>query len=411
MAAIDATQALLSTAWAALGGDEALLAGVRISGDPRGLLPSSLHALPAVVAAVATSTLAASVLEATVRGGSPAPVQVDVEHVAVCARSERYAVANGVPAAVRFAPLSRFWRTADGWLRLHANYAWHRDRALAVLDCEDRVDSVADAVGRWRGVDLEDALAAAAAVGFAVRTPADWDSHEHGKAVASLPVLRTVHGTDPGRLRHPGPPRVLDLTRVIAGPVATRTLAAWGADVLRVDSDHLPENADQAVDGLVGKASTFLDLSSGSGRATLDGLLAQADVLVAGYRPAWPGSAWPQASSSSAIRTCRWCTCPPGVPSGRGRDDAGSTRWSSAPPGSPRSKVTTSVRAPYRLRSWTMRRDTCRRPQRCSPSLARTPASPPVRRRCRSPRPRTGSGVSAAVSRRPHAIRIPPGTW
>lgn len=286
MAPAEATRALLSRAWAALGGEETLLSRVRITGDARGLLPSSLHALPAVAAAVASSTLAASVLEATVRDGRPAPIEIDLEHVAVCARSERYAVAHGRPVDVGFAPLSRFWRTSDGWLRLHANYSWHRDRALMVLGCDDRVDSVADAVSGWRCADLEDALAAAGAVGFAVRTPSEWAVHEQGKAVASLPLLGTLTRTTPARPRRHGPPRVLDLTRVIAGPVATRTLAAWGADVLRIDSEALPENPDQAVDGLVGKASAFLDLSSGSGRATLDGLLAQADVLVAGYRPA-----------------------------------------------------------------------------------------------------------------------------
>jgi crotonobetainyl-CoA:carnitine CoA-transferase CaiB-like acyl-CoA transferase len=79
--------------------------------------------------------------------------------------------------------------------------------------------------------------------------------------------------------------RVLDLTRVIAGPVATRTLAAWGADVLRVDPPHLPEIPAQALDTLPGKRSALLDLSEPPGRARLEELLAVADVLIQGYRP------------------------------------------------------------------------------------------------------------------------------
>lgn len=104
-----------------------------------------------MLAAVAASTLAASVLDAARSKRAPARVLIDAEHVAVAARSERYAV-NGVSRpANRFAPLSRFWRTADGWLRLHANYPWHRDRALRVLECDATVDAVGSAILGWRG--------------------------------------------------------------------------------------------------------------------------------------------------------------------------------------------------------------------------------------------------------------------
>jgi crotonobetainyl-CoA:carnitine CoA-transferase CaiB-like acyl-CoA transferase len=78
---------------------------------------------------------------------------------------------------------------------------------------------------------------------------------------------------------------VLDLTRVIAGPVATRMLAAWGAQVLRLDSPRLPELPASAVDTLPGKASAFLDLAEPAGGARLEELLAQAHVVVLGYRP------------------------------------------------------------------------------------------------------------------------------
>ncbi|MDQ3628312.1 MAG: CoA transferase [Actinomycetota bacterium] len=289
MAQSVSTAALLGNAWAALGGDPDLLASVEVTGDDEGLLPSSLEALPAMLAAVSASTLAASVLDAARAGARTSPVRVDAEHVAVAARSERYARRDGADEAELFAPLSRFWRTGDGWLRLHANYAWHRERALSVLGCGDRAQDVEEAIGEWRSEDLEDALAAAGALGFAVRTLREWREHPHGSAVASLPLLDSTAGTAPGRRTTPARVaaglRVLDLTRVIAGPVATRTLAAWGADVLRIDSPHLPEIPAQALDTLPGKRSAQLDLSEPAGRMHLQNLLGRADVLVQGYRP------------------------------------------------------------------------------------------------------------------------------
>lgn len=137
-------------------------------------------------------------------------------------------------------------------MRLHANYPWHRERALEVLGCDGRPEEVAQAVRSWAGEALEDALAAAGALGFAVRDARAWRSHPQGRAVAELPLLQTRFGAIPGRVGSPGRAaaglRVLDLTRVIAGPVATRTVAAWGAQVLRLDSPDLAEIPAQAVD-------------------------------------------------------------------------------------------------------------------------------------------------------------------
>ncbi|SDY32575.1 CoA-transferase family III [Modestobacter sp. DSM 44400] len=280
------TRALLDLAWASLGGAPELPHHVRTTGDPAGLLPSTQPALPAMVAAVGASTLAAAVLDAARCGSAVPPVDLDVEHVAMAARSERYARRGGTAATDLFAPLSRFWATGDGWLRLHANYAWHQERALQVLGCADDPDAVAAAVRTWRGADLEDALADAGGLGAAVRTRAEWLAHPQSRAVAARPLARACPGTGAARPLGPGRAaegvRVLDLTRVIAGPVATRTLAAWGAQVLRLDSPRLPELPAHAVDTLPGKASATLDLAD---TVRLERLLAAADVVVQGYRP------------------------------------------------------------------------------------------------------------------------------
>lgn len=284
-----AVRLLMRQAWATLGGEPELLDLVQLTGQPVGLLPSTLAALPAMTAAVAVSTLAAGVLDRSRGSSSWAPVVVDVEHVAVVARSERYARVEGVAEVDLFAPLSRFFPTADGWVRLHANYPWHRQRALSVLGCADRPQDVERAVRGWSGEALEDALAAAGALGYAVRDAQVWRIHPQGRAVAALPLLQTRVAQTPGRVAPSGRAaaglRVLDLTRVIAGPVATRVVAGWGGQVLRLDSPDLPEIPAQAVDTLAGKLSAQLDLRQPDGRARMEELLAQADLLVQGYRP------------------------------------------------------------------------------------------------------------------------------
>ena len=273
------TQLLLNTAWDALGGASA---PVEIHDIRAGLLPSRLAALPAATAAIATATLAAAELAGS--GG----VVVDADHVSLAVRSERYARLGDRETLDPFAPLSKFWRTADGWLRLHANYPWHKARALAVLGCSDDLVSVENAARAWPGEALETALADAGGAGYFVRSPDEWAAHPQGLALSGLPLLEVTSASadpkSPSSAAGPaGGVRVLDLTRVIAGPVATRMLAAYGADVLRVDPPFLPEVS--TLDTLPGKRSTFLDLRHRTDRARFDELLTTADVVVHGYRP------------------------------------------------------------------------------------------------------------------------------
>jgi CoA-transferase family III len=260
---------VLDSLWAALGGDHRELARLEVSG-PRTTLTSTFAVTEAAAAAVGASLLAAT-------PGAGVRVAVDTRQLAVAVRSERYVRRDGRPGGNPFDPLSTFHRTADGWLRLHANYAWHREAALRVLDCAEEEGDAPAAIAEWKAVDLETALHAAGGVGAAVRTEAQWRA-----AAGPPPPLVERRDLAPAAPRPARPLRVLDLTRVIAGPVATRTLAAHGADVLRLDAPHLPEIPLQAWDMLPGKRSALLDLHDAD---TRERLLAGADVVVAGYRP------------------------------------------------------------------------------------------------------------------------------
>jgi crotonobetainyl-CoA:carnitine CoA-transferase CaiB-like acyl-CoA transferase len=221
---------------------------------------------------------------------APEAVLVDREHVAIAGRSEHYARSSAVEKSERMSPLSLFWETADGrWFRLHGEYPWHHERALRVLGCEDRHRAVKQAVATWQAEDLENALADRGALGYAVRTEQEWSGHPQGQAVAALPLLETKVGSGLGRDLGAGRVatglRVLDLTRVLAGPIATRTFAAWGAEVLRIDCPRLPELPVHAMDTMSGKRSATLDLADPGDRTRFEGLLREADLLVHGYRP------------------------------------------------------------------------------------------------------------------------------
>lgn len=279
-------------AWSALGGDPALLR--RVTATVReGALVGRLPVRESARICVGVCALAAAELAARREGLARVPgVRVDDGAVATAFTSERHLrVAGREP--VSFAPLSRFWRTADGWLRTHANYPHHRRRLLAALDLPDDPARVAAALGERSAPDAEEAVYAAGGLAVALRTPAQWAAHEQGAAVARRPLVEHERlDSAPARALAPAPGnlaspaaglRVLDLTRVVAGPVATRTLALLGADVLRVDPPGLPELPDQHADTGFGKRSAALDLTSG--RAEFEELLARADVVVTGYRP------------------------------------------------------------------------------------------------------------------------------
>ncbi|MER6133262.1 CoA transferase [Streptomyces sp. NPDC001815] len=282
-------------AWAALGGDPALPS--RISTVVRhGTLESRLPVRELARACVGVCALAAAELGARRAGRPDVPgVRVDDGALATAFVSERHLLVDG-RAPVAFAPLSRLWRTSDGWVRTHANYPHHRSRLLGALGLPaDTADaaSVAAVLAERPALEVEETVCAAGGLAVAARTAQEWARHPQGVAVAGRPLVerarldsagtRGLAPAGPGPILPAAGLRVLDLTRVIAGPVATRTLALLGADVLRVDPPGLPELADQHADTGFGKRSATLDLTTG--RRAFEELLAAADVVVTGYRP------------------------------------------------------------------------------------------------------------------------------
>ncbi|GHI08728.1 CoA-transferase [Streptomyces cellostaticus] len=283
-------------AWSVLGGDPAL--AERVTSVVReGALAARLPVRRLARACVGACALAAAELGAQRAGLTEVPgALVDDGAVAAAFHSERLLQVDG-RAPVAFAPLSRFWQTADGWVRTHANYPHHRARLLRALDLPDgaSVEEVAARLAERPALEVEETVYGAGGLAVALRTPKEWAAHEQAAEVAARPLVeRERLDSTHARVLTPLAPeaspllpaaglRVLDLTRVLAGPVATRTLALLGAEVLRVDAPQLPELADQHADTGFGKRSATLDLTAD--RDTFEKLLASADVVVTGYRP------------------------------------------------------------------------------------------------------------------------------
>ena len=263
--------------------------------EPGALLSARVPAATLALASVATVEAAADRLRQAMDLPRRA-IEISAERVAAAVSSDRLLRVDGRPID-GFAPLSGFFATADGWIRTHANYPHHRRRLLAALGLPDSTDRDAfvGAVASRNAQEVEDLAVAGGAIAVRVRREDEWAESEPGKASRQQALVEVTarpgraDGTLPDHARTAARPlaglRVLDLTRVIAGPVATRTLALLGAQVLRVDPTALDEIGVQHTDTGQGKTTTQLDLDDPTDRTVFDRLLASADVLVTGYRP------------------------------------------------------------------------------------------------------------------------------
>ncbi|PTR27602.1 CoA transferase family III [Rhodococcus sp. OK519] len=255
-------------------------------------LTARLPAYDLAVTAVSAFTSAANALRVQA-GLPPHSSTVQPERIAASFSGDRVFRRDGEPVTA-FAELSGFFETADGWIRTHANYPHHRVRLLSALGLTDECDRdrFARHVATLSAAHVEDLAAANGAIAVRVRTEREWASSEPGTAAASGDLVTTdarPDRGDPGVSGTATAPlagvRVLDLTRVIAGPVASRALALLGAEVLRIDPPQLPEIGWQHLENGQGKRSALLDLRDGRELERFRDLLARADVLLTGYRP------------------------------------------------------------------------------------------------------------------------------
>lgn len=258
----------------------------RISVIGDGSLPSCFPVTDLAVASIAAAALALTCLPW--KESSPDTITVDRRLSSLWFGFSLRPRGWNMPAA--WDPIAGDYETADGWIRLHTNAPHHRTAALSVLGCEATRDAVSAAVARWPAAQLEISIVAAGGAAAMMRTREDWNSHPQGAAVNAEPLVALVPGEmlkPPTWTSHPKRPlhgiRVLDLTRVLAGPVATRFLAGLGAEVLRVDPPDW-EEPGIIPEITLGKRCTRLDLRNGNDRRRFRELLASADVLVHGYR-------------------------------------------------------------------------------------------------------------------------------
>jgi crotonobetainyl-CoA:carnitine CoA-transferase CaiB-like acyl-CoA transferase len=195
------------------------------------------------------------------------------------------------PAMLRSGVLG-FHPTKDGrHVLLHPSFPPGTERILRALGCVAEPESVKAACLSKTAQQIEDAVADERGCAGVVRTPEEWDASEQGRQLAARPAVEVIKIADSPP--EPLPPdgdmplsgvRVLDMTRVLAGPTCARTLAQYGADVLYLASPKLPASTGFLPDTNHGKLSAWLDLEEAGGRERLRELLLSADVFSQGYR-------------------------------------------------------------------------------------------------------------------------------
>ncbi len=268
------------------------LARVKLDGtDP--VLPSSFAVGTAAQVSMAAAASMAAVI-GTHHGLPEQSVTVDMLEAAI--ECTGHFTLDDVETP-KFAELSGLYQCRDGWLRLHANFEHHRDAALQVAGLATGATTARSALEAktlyWDKQALEDAILDNGGACAVVRTFDEWDATPQANAVSQLPLVE-ITKTGDAKPRTVDPLsncqqplsgiRILDLTRILAGPVCGKTLAAYGADVMLINSPALP-NIDSIIETSRGKLSAHIDLKKTTDKNKLHNLLMDTDALVQGYRP------------------------------------------------------------------------------------------------------------------------------
>lgn len=260
---------------------------------PQAVLPSSFAVTEAAGALVGAVGVAIDRVAQVRAKSSPNRVSVDLVHAGLAFQSERHLRFED-DAPQLWDGLAGYYPVKDGSVQFHTNFDHHRLAVLTALGLApdaDRAAVEAAVIDRTR-FEVEDLVTAQGGIAAAVREVDEWDRHPHARTPETSTPLTIERETGPARSLGSAPLdrplaglRVLDLTRIIAGPVCTRTLAAYGADVLRVGAVNLPVVRSILADSTLGKRFCHLDLDDGASRHALLRLAADADVVVAGFRP------------------------------------------------------------------------------------------------------------------------------
>lgn len=273
------------------GWNEDRLDDLMITGGSDPILPTSFRIGDTSTAALSAVGLAVSDLWES-KTGRKQRVSVDARRATASLRSGKYMQMDGAGVSTERNMVMGTYPTKDGrWSYLHCNFPNHRAAALSVLGVNEDRDEVTKAVAKWDAFDLEEAIIEARGAGGMVRSMEEWAIHPQAAAIASLPLMDIVKIADsppeplPDGSRPLSGVRVLDLTRVLAGPTCARTLAEHGADVMKITAGHLPNIGYQEYDTGHGKLNATLDLRDGRQMETLRGLVRQTDVFSQGYRP------------------------------------------------------------------------------------------------------------------------------
>lgn len=284
--------------WTELGLPENALKSLRLVEDAN-LFSSSFKVGHLAQASIALSALAAALIW-SFRTSRPVPeVSISKEHTCAEFISERLCTLNGKQRSSPVGNLGGFHKTADGYVRVHDGFPHHLENALTLLDLWPRSlypnrDEVELKMTKWKAAELEKAAFEHEAVIVALRSIQEWDALPQAQAVTDFPIrLQMIGQSPPVPLASSADEiknclqgvRVVEMTRVIAGPVAGRTLAAHGADVLWVTSPTLPNQPELDIDTARGKRTIQLDIKKPQDRAQLLELIRTADVFLSSYRP------------------------------------------------------------------------------------------------------------------------------
>ena len=281
---------------------------IQISGGTDPVLPTPFKITETSTAALSAVGLAINDLW-EIRTGKRQDIGINSRQATASLRSGKYMDMDQAPVSTERNPVMGVYPAKNGrWSYLHCNFPNHRAAALQVLGVSEDKEEVRRAVSQWDALELEEAIIAAKGAGGMVRSMEEWAHHPQAAAIGSLPLMEIIKIADspPEPLPEGDRPlsgvRVLDLTRVLAGPTCARTMAEHGADVLKITASHLPNIGYQEYDTGHGKLSANLDLRDNSDLETLHGLIRDTDIFSQGYRPGTLGDRGLSPESLAKIR-------------------------------------------------------------------------------------------------------------